>query len=156
MYIRKSCCSCRLLLAVGILLLTFRKNLISLQLVSSHSQSGGGNGLPRHTRVTRPSDWSLASAPASHWLMVWPLVSGQSPAPGLLLSRHKEQISILYTRSNEKLQKTASHSSLYFEHKMTEWYPVIIWASIIIRQPAGWRVTMRLIVWLFWQFRTHY
>ena len=95
-------CSCSwLLLAVGILLLTFRKNLISLQLVSSHTQSQGGNGLPR---LTRPSDWSAASAPASDWLMV---TSGQSPGPHII--PHKEQLSILDTRSTEKLQNCADH-----------------------------------------------
>ena len=47
------------------------------------------------------------------------VTSGQSPAPGIALTRHKEQLSILYTQSTEKLQKQPD-SSLYFEHKMTE------------------------------------
>ena len=113
-----------------------------LDLITTGQQSEGGNGLLPclDTRVwSSPligqysnfltSHWSMLSLPASCPMIGWwPLVRSSPRAshpPG------KRNSSAL------RLQKYPE-SCLYFEHKMIQhqWYPVIIWASII-RHQAG-------------------
>ena len=111
-----------------------------VDLITSGQQSEGGNGLPSQ-HVCDPGPL-IGQSPQS-WPLIgwwWPVTGGQ--APGLALSLHKEQLSILYTITHGTLRSCKKpDSSLYFEHKMIEqqhqWYPVIIWASIIRQRGAG-------------------
>ena len=140
-------CSCSwLLLAVGILLLTFRKNLISLQLVSSHTQSQEGNGLrclasPGPLIGQRPQPRPLIG-----WW--WPVVR----APGPTLSRTRNSSASWTLGALRSCRTVQITDSLYYEHK---WRSS---ASLSLSEPqlSDTRLTMRLIVWLFWQFSPHY